>query len=183
MKGRRLQPTGAFALAAMGYAQQPYESKLPADYPYCPAYVSMSETLHRELTVFPWRGRAFNIPIRSLAAVTFSPDARSLYGPCSPDREREKEGEAIKIAICQVDLYTGDTLPIQGTAHLLSRDRGKPRSLVVTMFALTPPDGKLTLVRLPADGRPWLNLSLSPDKERAVGMGMPDFPLKVAALV
>lgn len=131
----------------------------------------MSETLHRELVVFSLRGKAFKVPVPSLGAVIFSPDGRSLYGPCTPNRDKDKDGEGIKIALCKVDLYTGDSSPVPGTAQDIVRYGPRPPLDVPPAFALiAPPDGRLTPVRLPADGQPWSDFSLSPDGKRAVAL-------------
>jgi WD40 repeat protein len=169
MKGHRLQLTVALALAAIGHGQ-PRDLRLPADYPYCPAFVSTSESLHRELVVFPPHGKSFKISIPSLGAATFSPDGRSLYGPCTPYRDQEKVGERIKFATCRVDLYTGSSSPVPGTAHDLAGRSGSPPSGVVARLALAPPDGRLTRILVPEDGQPWLHLTLSPDGERAIAL-------------
>jgi len=142
---------------------------MPADYPYRPALISTTnDPGHRELVVFPIRGKSFEIPIRFAAASIFSPDGRALYGACTPYRAQEKAGDPIKIAVCKVDLYTGITTPVPGMVHDFARygtdrvpkDRGH-------MLGLTLPDAKPVIISLPVDAYPWMYLSLSPDRERA----------------
>jgi WD40 repeat protein len=167
MKKRWLQLAAAFGFAITGYGQL-RGRKLPSDYPYCPAVISTNDGPHRELTVFPLRGKPFRIPLRSVSAVTFSPDGRALYGSCTPDRDQEKDGDAIRIAVCKVDLYTGNTTPTPGTVQDLHGSLSS--SHISRVFALTLPDGIPTVISLPADGQPWLYISLSPDGQRAVAV-------------
>ena len=102
------------------------ESALPNDYPYSPAFISTISAPqgHTELMVFPINGKAFKIPLRSASVPQiFAPDGTALYGSCTPFRDQERPGEATKIALCKLDLKTGDTSTVPGTAQDFVRGR------------------------------------------------------------
>jgi hypothetical protein len=159
-------------LAGAGRGQH-IEPTASGDYSYSAALISTisSRLGHIELVVFPLQGPAFRIPIRSAGVpLTFSPKGEALYGPCTPDaRDRMSLNEHTKVAWCKIDLETGNTTVVQATVQDLSRDVYRvPSTGLTRLFGLTLPEGELTAISLPADGHPWMDLSLSPDKERAV---------------
>ena len=156
------------AFASAGRSRQ-NASAPPIDYPYRAAFIS-TLTGHRQLVIFPFRGSAFKISIPSLSATEFSPDGRSLYGPCTPYRDQEKPGDLVKIVVCKFDLDSGITTPLPGIAddHIPHRGNDVLASARRQTLGLTLPAGKPIGISLPADGHPWQHLSLSPDGERAV---------------
>jgi WD40 repeat protein len=159
-------------LISAGHGQH-HESAAPSAISDRAAFVSTISTSpgHLELVVFPLQGEAFKIPIRSVAVpLTFAPDGKALYGPCTPSGDLASPDEPIKIAWCRIDLRTGGTTPVPGSTRELVPPRRDfiPSRGLVRLFGLTQPDGKPREISLPADGHPWLNLSLSPDNERAV---------------
>jgi WD40 repeat protein len=157
-----------FAIAALGE----HKDSAPLDYPYSAAFISTisAPAGHTELVVFPMRGKAFKIPIRSANATTFSPDGRALYGMCTPYRDQEREREPVKIVLCKIDLYRGSTTPVPGIAgdHVPHLANNVLSSAPLLILGLTLPDGNPTSISLPKDGYPWTHLSLSPDGGRAI---------------
>jgi len=146
----------------------------PSGYPYSAALISTitNPPGHTELVVFPLRGKAFTIPIRSASVPrTFSPDGTALYGACTPSSEgSESAAGPIKIAWCKIDLKTGGTTTVPGTVQDFvpqSGDRTGSGDLT-SLFGLTLPAGNPKVILLPAEAYPWMDLSLSPDNERAV---------------
>src|SRR5437016_4117533 len=112
---RILQTTAILGLASAGQLK---ESALPRDYPYCPALISTISASpgHTELVVFPSYGKAFRIPIRSVAGVFFSPNGKALYGACTP--YPAIGNTRLEIATCKIDLKTGSTMPLPGSTAL-----------------------------------------------------------------
>lgn len=161
------------AFLAEGHGQHKALS-LPDGYSYSAAFISTVSARpgHTELVVFPPHGAAFKIPIRSAGVpLTFSPDGKALYGPCTPILgDPVSPDEPVKIAWCKIDLKTGGTTPLPDTVQNFVPHRGGriPSTGITRLLGLTPPDGKPTEISLPADARPWMDLSLSPDNERAV---------------
>jgi hypothetical protein len=168
MKKRLLLTNAVLGIAAATHGQQK-EPVLPNGYPYSAAFISTISAGpgHTELVVFPLRGSAFKIPIRSASGgFRYSPDGRSLYGACTPYPDPVRADEPIKVALCKIDLKTGDATPIPD--FVPHHGDGIPSVGLARLFGLTLPDGKPTEISLPADAHPWMDLSLSPDNERAV---------------
>jgi WD40 repeat protein len=174
----------AIGLVATGRGQR-NQSAVPIDYPYSAALISTINPGHNELVIFPLRGKALSIPIRSASGpFAYGRDGRALYGQCSPDPVRV--GDPVKIALCKIDLKNTTTTTVRGSEGLyvasftvsnredrilaagLRRRDGDIRGL----FEIAIPDGWLRPVFLQADKTPkssWRYLSLSPDGKRAVG--------------
>jgi hypothetical protein len=187
MKNALLCMIAAVAATWMGFGERK-EFSLPRAYAYSPAFIStISSPGHAELVIFPFYGKAFEVPIRSASGgFQFSSDGTALYGACSPRSPESASDERPRIALCRVDLYAGTTTPVlpspsgmRGYSSAVS-NRGDhivfsgvdPReSEAFGLFELTVPEGKVRTILRQADKRPqspWMNLSLSPDNERAV---------------
>jgi hypothetical protein len=188
MKNVLLCLIAAVAVTWMGFGRRE-DSNLPRGYAYSPAFIStLRSPGHTELEVFPFYGKAFHVPIRSASGgFQYSSDGTALYGACSPRSPDSTSDERPRIALCRVDLYAGTATPVapspsgmRGYSSAVS-NRGDhivfsgvdPReSEAFGLFELTVPEGKVRTILRQADKRPqspWMNLSLSPDNERAVG--------------
>lgn len=171
MKTRLAYTVAAFGFAAAGYGQRATPA-LTSNYPYSPALVSTISTPgHPVLVVFPLHGAAFKIPVRSIfGSIEFSPDGKALYGLCEPSPNPASANGTSRIVWCKIDLKTGDTTVVPGVAQdSASHNGGRiPSTGVTHLFGLTPPDGEPRRIPLPADGHPWMYISLSPDNQRAV---------------
>jgi WD40 repeat protein len=175
-RARILQTTAVLGLVSAGQLKA---SALPREYPYRPAFISTISAPpgHTELVVFPLDGKAFKIPIRSVASVFFGPTGRALYGACTP---YPAIGDArLKMATCKIDLKTGSTVPVVGSTGLhgyyasaVSNNEDRMVFLGVGhLVELTLPDGKIRTVPLEGAAQyRWTHVSLSPDGERAVAV-------------
>ena len=134
-----------FAGAGMG---QRKELALPSGYPYSAAFISTISAApgHTELVVFPFRGAAYKIPLRSTSVPrTFGPDGKTLYGPCTPfPVGPARPDEAITVAWCKIDLKTGGTTPVPGTVHdFFPHGDRIPSAGLTRLFGSTRPIGNL----------------------------------------
>jgi WD40 repeat protein len=179
-------------IAALGFAAagngQRKELALPSGYPYGAAFISTISAApgHTDLVVFPVSGSAFKIPIRSArGGFRYSPDGTALYGACTPHPDPVRADEPPKVALCKIDLNTTTTTPVLETTGLhaygFAISRREDRILfsgidpqdrdVHGLFELSLPGGKSRTILRQADKRPqssWMDISLSPDDERAV---------------
>jgi hypothetical protein len=164
------------------------DSNLPRAYAYSPAFIStISSPGHTQLVVFPFYGKSFETPIRSASGgFVISSYGGALYGTCSPRSTEGGADERPIIALCKIDLGDGTATPIPGSSGLRvysfavssHGDRivfsGADRRAHDTfgLIELTQPEGRVRTILPQPDKRPqsqWMNLSLSPSNERAVG--------------
>jgi hypothetical protein len=186
-KARIVQTMAVLGLASVAQGQRD-DGVFPNDYPYRAAFISTvsAPTGHTELVVFPFRGTAVKIPIRSIAApLCYGPRGTALYGQCTPFNEGPDE--PIKFALCKVELNTNTTTPVPGSTGLYAYDlalsNAEDRVLVSGhrrpygsdvrgLFELTLPDARIRSVLLLEDGdyrSGFHHISVSPDGRRAVG--------------
>jgi hypothetical protein len=92
-----------------------------SDYRYSAAFISTIGTPgHTQLVIFPLRGKALKIPIRSGGPFAYGPDGKALYGQCTPDPVRSDE--PVKIALCKIELKTVTKTVVSGSTGLYARD-------------------------------------------------------------
>jgi hypothetical protein len=167
-KEHLLRIVAILGIAAVALGQHK-ESVLPNGYPYCVAFISTISDRpgHTALVVFPLHGSAFKIPMRSASGgFRYSPDGKSLYGACTPYSDPVRADGPTTVALCKIDLQTGDVTPVPD--FVPHHGDGIPSVGLARLLGLTLPDGQPTEISLPADAHPWMDLSLSPDNERAV---------------
>jgi WD40 repeat protein len=109
------------------------------------------------------------IPVRTASGpFTYSPDGKALYGQCTP--YPAEANKPLAIALCKIDLKTGNTTPVAGTQHAFGSDTYSRHRVFDRLFGLTFPGPELRTIRLQQpDMRPWTHLSICPGGERAVG--------------
>jgi len=169
-------------LAAVGRGQR-NDLAVSTDYTYSAAFISSTAPGHTELVIFPLRGKAVKIPIRSAGGpFAYGPDGKTLYGQCTPDPAGS--GDPVKIALCKIDLKTVTKTAVSGSAGLYARDlaiSNQGDRIFVSgyrrdgdkwgLFEIAIPGGALRQVLQQSDKSPkssWGHLSISPDGGRVV---------------
>jgi hypothetical protein len=160
-------------ITAIGLAAAAGQPTLPVDYPYSPAFISTISAPegHAELVIFPFRGKALKIPIRSAVSLIYGSDGRSLYGQCTP------HADPAQVALCKIELTTLTTTAVPGSTGLYVHDfvvSNDERVILASgtrgLFALDIPAGIVRTLIPQQDKNPkssWGHLSLSPDAKRA----------------
>ncbi len=186
MKNALLYLVAAAATTGTGFYQRD-TSNLQSSYAYSPAFIStLSSPGHTRLIAFPFYSKEFEIPIHSASGgFVFGVDGAALYGACSQQHGDGAADERPVIALCKIDLRTGTTIPLPGSSGLrvysfavsshgnriLFSGPDPFENGAFGLFELTQPEGKVRAIFRQADKRPqsqWMNLSLSPDGEKAV---------------
>jgi WD40 repeat protein len=173
----------AWVVALLVIIAQRNELAVSADYRYSAAFISATGTGHTELVMFPLRGRAVRIPIRSAGGpFVYGPDGKALYSQCSLDPVGS--GGPVEIALCKIELRTLIKTAISGSTGLYATnfaisDQGdrifvsgyRRDQDTCGLFEIAIPGGAMRQVLGQSDKGPkssWRNLSLSPDGRRAV---------------
>jgi hypothetical protein len=186
MKSALICVVSALGVTLVGFGQRK-GSSLPRNYGYSPAFVStISSPGHTQLVVFPFYGKSFDVPIHSASGeFVLSSDGGSVYGSCSQRLGADAADEQSTITLCKIDLRAGTTTLLPGSSGLrvdsfAVSDHGD-RILfsgadpqggdAFGLFELRLPEGRVRSIVRQSDKSPqsqWMNLSLSPDNERAV---------------
>jgi WD40 repeat protein len=169
--------------AAVGRGQR-NELAVSTGYRYSAAFISTTGTAgHAELVIFPLRGKALKIPIRSAGGpFSYGPDGKTLYGQCTPDPVGPRD--PVKIALCKIELKTVTKTAVSGSTGLYARDfaisNQRDRIFVSGnrrdgdkwgLFEIAIPGGAMRQVLQQSGKGPKSSLghlSISPDGRRAV---------------